>query len=473
MNTAVTRSEPAAQEVCIDLPGESVQCWRSGDHLKVVLRKHRDVIFDLHLGKGATYTVEATDSDFYSARDKKLVHAARKETVMFRDGERLHLWVTRGFKGALLLKSNGKVLMKVEPNELDRHQYNNDPKVKPAPIIVSLGNPSAAPQAVAAIPGVTPMGKASALPSSTSSAAVKSPMPPVPIAASAPVGDECSIVCVVEGGIEGMPQNVVDHFKKGGGKSGLANIDLNDVATRNWIWGQVAGSAAYVRDNWTWLRASLDSRTSKGFQLVSAKIHRVGGKVRFYFSGYSKFNTVFGPGGFGPGHERIMTIFAGVGKTSSTFASVLKGVAGTFKGNALVSFIFGSATAIAEWKDDLQKDGYDLAAALFMTVVKAIIAAVLVVAAVAVLVIFALAGGGISLSVIAIGAVTIAAGVLINYLVEAADKALGRVVTGDKKNTDGLSSVIAPALRKAGKQIQESWDYLMSKFPSDYSELAF
>lgn len=33
------------QEVCIDLPGETVQCWRSADNLKVVLKKHRDVIF--------------------------------------------------------------------------------------------------------------------------------------------------------------------------------------------------------------------------------------------------------------------------------------------------------------------------------------------------------------------------------------------------------------------------------------------
>ena len=114
--TVEKTKEPTVQEICIDLPGEDVRCWRSADNIKVILRKHRDVIFDLKLGDNKTYTVQATESDFYNARDKKLVFAKRREVVTFKDGERLHLWVTRGFKGSLLLKSEGKVLMRVEPN---------------------------------------------------------------------------------------------------------------------------------------------------------------------------------------------------------------------------------------------------------------------------------------------------------------------------------------------------------------------
>jgi hypothetical protein len=70
-----TDNDLVVQEHCIDLPGESVQCWIGGgtDKLKVVLRKHRDVIFDIHLGNGKTYTLESTESDFYNVRDKKLV----------------------------------------------------------------------------------------------------------------------------------------------------------------------------------------------------------------------------------------------------------------------------------------------------------------------------------------------------------------------------------------------------------------
>ncbi len=471
MNTVATKSvQSAAQEVCIDLPGESVQCWRSGDHLKVVLRKHRDVIFDLHLKGGAVYTVQAVESDFYNVRDKKLVYASRSEVVTFKDGERLHLWVTRNFKGALLLKSEGKLLMKVEPNKLDTHQYDNAPKTKPAPIILSIGQANSPAKKTPVIPGITPMSVEATKPPLTKLSAAQLQNH---IAASAPDTEGCSVVCVVDGSIKGMPEKIAEYFKKGGGKSGLADFDPSEVATRNWIWGQVAGSAAFVGDNWSWLRASLDSKTSEGFKLVRAQIHLVRGKARFYFSGYSKFNRVFGPGGFGPGHERILSIFAGVGKTSSSFAAIAKGVAGSFKGNALVSFIFGSVTAVAEWKDDVKKDGYDLTAALFMSLLKAIIAAAIVVAIVALVIFVAMVGLGASLPVLAVGALTVAAGVAVNYAVEAVDKALGRAATGDKSNTDGLSSAIAPYLRKAGKEIQAGWEYLMQKFPSDYQELIF
>jgi hypothetical protein len=68
--TANSNSTPTTQDVCIDLPGETVQCWRSADKFRVILRKHRDVVFDIRFGTAKTYTVEATDSDFYSARDK-------------------------------------------------------------------------------------------------------------------------------------------------------------------------------------------------------------------------------------------------------------------------------------------------------------------------------------------------------------------------------------------------------------------
>lgn len=121
------------QEVCIDLPGESVQCWRSSDNIKVVLRKHRDVFFDIHLKAGASYTVESAH-DFYSTKDKKLLKRAT-----FQDGERFHLWVGREFRGTLLLKSGTKVISSFEPNKLDTKAYGADPKQKPEPLMVVLG----------------------------------------------------------------------------------------------------------------------------------------------------------------------------------------------------------------------------------------------------------------------------------------------------------------------------------------------
>ena len=110
-------SEMVVQEHCIELPGESVQCWVGGgtDKLKVILRKHRDVVCDIHLANEKTYTVETTESDFYNARDKKIVYAARHGKVRFKDGERMHVWVGRGFRGSLILKCEDHVLSEVKP----------------------------------------------------------------------------------------------------------------------------------------------------------------------------------------------------------------------------------------------------------------------------------------------------------------------------------------------------------------------
>lgn len=80
--TATKATAVDVQEVCIDLPGEVVQCWRSSDHIRVRLRKHRDVFFDLNLNTGSTYTVESR-SDFYCPRDKKLL---KKSSFMMASG---------------------------------------------------------------------------------------------------------------------------------------------------------------------------------------------------------------------------------------------------------------------------------------------------------------------------------------------------------------------------------------------------
>lgn len=465
-------SEMVVQEHCIDLPGESVQCWIGGgtDKLKVILRKHRDIIFDLKLGNGKSYTVESTESDFYNTRDKKIVTAARKGKVTFNDGERMHLWVSRGFRGALVVKCDGHIVAKVAPNELDKHRHGNDPKEKPAPIIMVIGKDTPpSPLAQAAPVKIMAQLTQSKNPSLSQQAPHITPWP-----AAAPTHEEtCPVVCIVDGKVEGMPPHIAEHFKKGGDGSGFSDIDPNHVLTRNWIWGQATGSIAYAKDNWEWLKATIDGKTSTGFRVVRAQIHYVRGKVRFYFSGYSNSNAVYGRGGFGPGHERIMAIFSGMGKTDSAFMATLKGVGASFKGAALVNFIFGSATAIAEWKDDVKKDGYDLAAALIMATLKAILAAALVVLVVAVIVWLVMMVAGLAVPVLAVGAITVGVSILANYGIEAVDKFIGRKATGEEKNTDGIAAAIAPWMRKAGTEISDSWNYLMSKMPNDYLEISF
>jgi len=168
-----------------------------------------------------------------------------------------------------------------------------------------------------------------------------------------------------------------------------------------------------------------------------------------------------------------MSIFAGAGKTKSSFMAMAKGVVGTFKGYAAVSFIFGAATSYAEWKDDAKKDGYDFATSFVMGVVKSIISAAIAVAVVSALVMFLMVFFEISVSVLLVGALTICIGTVVGYLVEAADRKLGQVVTGDKTNFDGSSSIIAPYVRKFSSMVESSWAELMKKFPADYLEIGF
>lgn len=130
---------PKTQRVCIDLPGEEFSCYVTEPNVEVMLRKHRDVVFDIDQGKSATYAVFADQSDFYNARDKKLVEHKKKHQVTFRDGERLHIWISRDFKGRLILKQGHVVLGEYQPNRLDRTDHGPDPITKPEPLVIAIG----------------------------------------------------------------------------------------------------------------------------------------------------------------------------------------------------------------------------------------------------------------------------------------------------------------------------------------------
>lgn len=445
------------QQVCIDLPGEIIRCVVYKPKLEIMLRKHRDVIFDLKLGKNKTYTVQATDSDFYNARDKKLVFAKRHDVVTFKDGERLHLWVSRGFKGSLILKSEGKVMMHVEPNEWDKHRHDDEPKTKAPPIIIALGQSK--PQSSPTTPKIPHAEKAPLTPYTT---------PPAQPATTT-LEPDCPVVCVVDGMLKGIPERFLKLIKKG--ESFIKDIDIKEVTSKDWI-GAALGASTYIADNWKWLRAAVEGNRQMGFKLVSAKIHYVRGKIRFYFSGYSNANLVFGRGGFGPGHDRIVTIFAGVGKTASTFKAAAKGVFDSFKGYAVVSFIFGIAGAFSDWCQDIG-DSYDLVGTVISVLIKTVVVAVLVSLTVAAIVALIMLAGAATVPIIVVGAITISVAYFIGETINYADKVLGKEITGDENYDKGTAPTIASWLRSSSKNIQGSWQYLMNKFPIDYKELTY
>jgi hypothetical protein len=470
---------PETQRVCIDLPGEHIRCIAHKPNLQIVLRKHIDVVFDIKLFKGMQYTVEADQNDFYNARDKKLVEFKKKQLVTFKDGERLHLHVGRNFTGNLTLKAAGKVMGRWSPSELDANRYDDAPETKLAPLMVVMKNDEGATPATASANthnspddplGLSKSWKLSAITKAYLEEPTPLGRPTVTHAAHEPLHPT---VAVVDVDAKSVPAKFAQHFAHGGGKSGLMEIDTNDVMTRNWLYGQLTGAAAYAKDNWSWLRNSINKTADGSFKLVSAKISYATGKARVYFTGYSKMNPVFGPGGHGSGNAKILQIYAGVGSSASSFKAATMSIAGTLKANALISFIFGAATSYAEWQEDAAKDGYDLAAAWITGLIKTLVTAAIVAILVAAFVFAVIAGAKIALGALIIGGLTIGLGFVVGYGVEAVDKRIGRGVSGDPKNTDGSAYFVAPWLRDVGKAISENWDYLKSKMPIDYKDLSF
>ncbi|MGB7194236.1 MAG: hypothetical protein WBD81_12330 [Collimonas pratensis] len=433
-----TNEDMAVQEHCIDLPGESVQCWVGGgtDKLKVILRKHRDVIFDIKLGNGKIYTIETTDSDFYNARDKKIVYAARHGKVTFNDGERMHVWVSRGFRGALVLKCGDHILSRVEPNEWDKHRQSDDPKAKPAPIIVTMGSPPSAAK-------------------------------PTPMHLST---DEHT-AHVHEVSKEGAPPLVLKFFEDGGES---LHLDSENIITRNWITSQLAGTAGYVLDNHTWIKELMGSKFS-----LQRVIHKAGPKVYMIFSGNQKLREIMSGSRYGLTHTKIMRITGGAGGAKQGW-NAMKGAvkdSGTVfakeEGKMVVkgvglAVVFTVVLDVAEWYKDYseigadgkpKKDFSDLFAKIGTDLVKAGIVAALTTATIAIgFGLLAAAGVTIAAPVIAVVVGTIAVAVAWSFLLEKIDKAVGRAL-GKQDTTSWLAEkfrAVAEYLSTATKDIRYS-----------------
>ncbi|QYD72559.1 hypothetical protein KZJ38_22840 [Paraburkholderia edwinii] len=84
----------------IDLPGESPKSrlWPGVNNL-IILRKHRDVVFDIKLGNGATYTVTTDRPEHEYGRFFDPNRNLNVTKVMFQDGEPCHIWLGRTFPG--------------------------------------------------------------------------------------------------------------------------------------------------------------------------------------------------------------------------------------------------------------------------------------------------------------------------------------------------------------------------------------
>jgi hypothetical protein len=430
-------SDLVIQEHCIDLPGESVQCWIGGgtDKLKVILRKHRDVIFDIHFGNNETYTVQSTESDFYIPRDKKLAYAARHDKITFKDGERMHVWVSRGFRGALIVKCNTHIITEVKPNEWDRHRHSDDPKEKPAPIIVAIKSPS-------------PISKTAT---------------PDQLAHHEALNEGEPSLHVHEVSKKGAPPSILEFFENGGES---LDLDSENIITRNWIIAQLTGTGGYIADNHTWIKELIGCK----FRLEKV-IHKSGPKVYMIFSGNNKLRKIISASRYSLGHAKVLRIAGGASGVKQGWDAT-KGAAKdslqvfakeegkmVAKGGG-IALIFVIAIDTTEWYKDYsqigpdgkpQKDFFDLFAKLGMELLKTGLIAGLTTASVSLF--FAAAafvGVTVAAPVILVVTGTIAVSIAIAFLVEKADKAVARSL-----KTEDTTTWIANKFRETAQYLSK------------------
>lgn len=446
------------QQVCIDLPGEEIRCYIYKPKLEIMLRKHRDVIFDIRLFKGMTYTVEADQSDFYNARDKKIVLRQKQQKVTFQDGERLHLWIGRNFKGSLILKAHGKVLGRYVPNELDPRRYGDEPAEKPAPLLVVM---HAEPRTKATLAGLAPTVPQGPLGTGTDWTPSFEPLQ-----FSQEARERTQSIHVVEvhpGGPE-VPQAIADFFKHGGEQTA---IDTSGILTRNWLLSQIVGGAAYVNQNQAWIKELWKEK----FYLQRV-IHQSGPKWYIVFKGNPGLRQFLTASRYGAEHAKVIAISAGAGSVAGMRHASWGAAKGAFQGGGLLALIFTITLSTAEWLADYEqrdpqtgkpkRDVFDLCFKVGVDVGKAVVGAAMGAAFVGFSVWFATAVAAalgstlfVSGAVLVIG--TIAASVVIGGLLDLADKETGFTESLRKRmltSAQSLEGVLPKDYEGYGKSVE-------------------
>lgn len=435
------------QQVCIDLPGEAIQCVVHKPKLELVLRKHRDVIFDIQLFKGMQYTVEAHDSEIYNLRDKKIV--PRKKAVSFKDGEQLHLWIGREFKGNLTLKANGKLLGQYAIPALDPCKYDAEPTTKPAPFVVALKNqPNTQSPWLPLLPnkmeGANQLSQSAPL------------LGPLELSSSQPHASASMHVVEINPSLGTMPDEIANFFKNGGESTAID--PETKLMTRNWLWAQITAGAAYISDAALSKEPWLKDLWRQRFHLQKVA-HKSGPKWYVIFKGQPGLRNYMKGVRYLTDNTKVVAITAGVGSIKGVHKASWEAAKGTFKGAAKFALILTVALDTAEWLADYEdrdpktnkpkRDICDLIAKICTDVVWGTLGAVIGVAimslAVPGLVAAGLAFGG----VVAIGSVLVAIGV-----------GLGLAYMDSKL---GITSGIAEVIRNVADKLEKSR-------PNDYAD---
>jgi hypothetical protein len=384
----------------IDLPGDipAEKIWPNVNNI-IQLRKHRDVMIDIKLGNGATYTVVADKGRFYDPKRKLNI-----TKMTFQDGEPLHLWVGRYFFGNLIIKHGDKEIGRYPISKMDCTLgcRNDNPQAKPAPVMIILHEDKAFAQELMAlekvlvdslVPPSASVRRAWARALAGSNELPASPFgvhryePPqidenqqaaarrLSALSSANADEDVLPMLHVFGGVTVDYWHTPETIRKWVTHGNVSlHLDSSDIITRNWILGQMAGVGGYLHDalrgNGAWLREFWD----RAFILQRT----LAGKfvVMFSTSMKERRNLGFLLGAYrvNPHDTRVMTIAGGAGSLSASGKAAWNAAAGAVKGGGAIALAFtGMLDCIAWWDEYNQgkKDFVDLAVLVGLDVTKA------------------------------------------------------------------------------------------------------
>jgi hypothetical protein len=397
------------------------------------------------------YTVHAEQSAFYDVRQKKIVLKNRK--ISFGDGERVHLWISREFKGALVLKANDKVLGRYEPSILDPASHDAAPTTKPPPLLVILHNEAlskahsgftsevTSPRALPPkfILGTSP---------TTAWAEAHVPQMQYPIVEqSRTANDQTMHVIEIKHEDPNLPREIAAFVKTGGEQTAL---DTNGQITRNWLLGNIVGAAAYYDDNKHWIK---DIWTEK-FYIQKVNHATTGPKWYIVFRGNPQLRQFITASRYGISNSKVLAITSGLGSTAGLRHGTWDAAKGSLKKAGGLAVLFTIVLDTAEWLSDYEerdpktgkskKDFFDLVFKIGIDLVKAGLSAALGAVAIGALVFFGFVTGG---AAVVVGAIllSVVIGLAIDYL----DKKTG--------TTDRLNNLL-----------REGASYLEKKMPADY-----
>ncbi|WP_423378199.1 hypothetical protein [Burkholderia sp. LMG 32019] len=484
--------------VCIDLPGEAVSC-RAETELTVLLRKHRDVVFDIKLHAGATYTVTTTHPDQPNGRFYDTKRKVNVGKTTFKDGEQCCLWIGRNFEGSLILKQGEKVLGHYPIAKMDCTKgCTDDPKDKPAPLLIilhddetsqaltknldGLGRKAAGGQQPAPPKALEQLRAGqNGLKDAAAGGRTKFASAPVPYSeakATKPRGGLPTIHAfkVTQTSGPGVPEEVTAFFKSG---ARVFNWDPTGTLSRNWIWGMITGSAGFgfawdafgpkgpLREFWK--RKFLMHKNSAGeFSLMfstSAKERNLLGILLTTY--HARANDI-----------RVMTLAAGTGSLSAPFRAGWEGVKGGFNFKTLTGgmFYFSLAIDTLAWCHDYwfepvgspaHKDVADLLAILIsdgLQVIATTISAAIVYA-VALAFVASVTAIALPVTVIALGLLAVTwicgIGVAMAFNYWGVTNELAAVIRNPGETIDKLNQYVSNLIRVAGKLLEQ-------QIPADY-----